>query len=224
MKSQIRHFSFNFAKVLRRACIKLGHWSLFVVLKQVVAKTPLLQWQRWESPHARKKAISMATEGQKQVSFKSEMKGFLLALILAHLGSAAKIGQVCGGKDKCQGRNQVCTEFRKCECSPNTMLFAGDCVGSRNHGDRCLFQIECSMTGDPNLHCNNGRCGCRRGTHYHGGKCQGSEFGLKKMDPSGDKGIVKLHSQYDHIDGVEWVSTNPERNQAFLWVLTVQIV
>ena len=83
-----------------------------------------------------------------------------------------KVGDSCARHVDCTGRDQSCSEFGRCDCAPGRMLFAGDCVGVRRHAEKCAVQIECSMSGDPNLHCSAGFCRCRRGTVYSHKQCR----------------------------------------------------
>lgn len=100
--------------------------------------------------------------------------------------SAARVGDPCRLDEQCAaagGRNMVCSEFNRCDCAPETMLFAGECVGpAKNHAEKCLVQIECSMSGDPNLQCRRGFCRCRHGMVFSHGQCSPPpSFGVNKM-------------------------------------------
>ena len=83
------------------------------------------------------------------------------------------------------------------------LRFLGDCVGARRHSEKCSRQIECSMSGDPNLQCievpapgpsasgeTTGHCRCRKGTVWSSKAC---------------RPVVGKQSEYDNVHHVGWV-------------------
>lgn len=90
----------------------------------------------------------------------------IVALVV--LASAASgYDELCTKDSDCKERNEVCLlSAHKCKCSRTTTRFASDCVGVRRHGEECLLQIECSMSGDPFLQCQQGMCQCGVGRAF----------------------------------------------------------
>ena len=68
--------------------------------------------------------------------------------------NGAGLNELCFKPSDCNRKlNQVCADHGRCRCTTDAIMFAKTCVTRKQHGEWCAAQIECSMSGDPYLQC-----------------------------------------------------------------------